>query len=200
MANRNREEVEGLIGFFVNTLVLRTEIERGIGVGGSCWSRCREVTLEAYEHQDVPFEKLVEELQPERDLSRTPLFQVMLVLQNLGMVESRAVGNGGEQLELVGVKLEPLDFESEAVAAKFDLMLLVGESGEGIEGLLEYNTDLFDRETVERMVRRWELVLEQVVEMREGGQHVGEIALLTAEERRQVAEEWSGTEVKLVER
>jgi len=173
-------------------LVLRLQIE-----GEKSWreilGQVRERTLEAYEHQDVPFEKLVEELQPERDLSRQPLFQVMFGLQNAGGMERRGgSGDGVEQWELGGVRVEPLEEEMEAVTAKLDLMLLVGESGEGIEGALEYNTELFDRETVERMMQRWQVVLEQVVEMRDGSRRVGEISVLSAAERGHVVGEWSG--------
>ena len=139
VANRNRVEVEGLIGFFVNTLVLRTE------VGGSpslkeVLRRVREVTLGAYQNQDVPFEKLVEELQPERDLSRSPLFQVMLVLQN----------NEEQELEMEGLRLS--GFGMEGRVAKFDLQIGVRERGEGLEGEISYARDLYEEGTVERMV------------------------------------------------
>ena len=121
VANRNRVEVEGLIGFFVNTLVLRTE------VGGNpslkeVLRRVREVTLGAYQNQDVPFEKLVEELQPERDLSRSPLFQVMLVLQN----------NEEQELEMEGLRLSRVGVQRRV--AKFDLQIGMRERGEGLEG------------------------------------------------------------------
>ena len=151
VANRNRVEVEGLIGFFVNTLVLRTE------VGGNpslkeVLRRVREVTLGAYQNQDVPFEKLVEELQPERDLSRSPLFQVMLVLQN----------NEQEELHLPGVGLSGFAIKSNV--AKFDLQLTLNESrGEGLAGEIAYAVDLYEAGTVERMVEHWRMVLEEMV-------------------------------------
>ena len=122
---------EGLIGFFVNTLVMRTNLS-GDPTARELIRRVREVALGAYAHQELPFEKLVEELQVERSLSKTPLFQVLFVLQN----------TAEELLELPGLSLsaagETID------AAKYDLTLNMGESGEVIHGVLEYNTDLFD--------------------------------------------------------
>jgi non-ribosomal peptide synthetase component F len=147
----------------------------------------RERTLEGYEHQEVPFEKLVEELQPERDLSRQPLFQVMFGLQNMWLQ-----GEGRGRLKLGGLELSAMKEKQEEVTAKFDLMLLVQESEEGLGGVLEYNRDLFDRESVERMVKRWERVLEQVVEDVE--RPIGRIVLLEEEERKSMEEGWKGAE------
>ncbi|HKG78816.1 MAG TPA: condensation domain-containing protein, partial [Pyrinomonadaceae bacterium] len=135
IAGRTRAEVEHLIGFFVNTLVLRTDLSGGPSFR-ELLGRVRETALGAYAHQDVPFEKLVEELQPERDLSRSPLFQVMFALQNAPQ----------ESLRLEGLTLSRVRVETEI--AKFDLLLNMEDTEQGIKGALEYNTDLFERETV----------------------------------------------------
>jgi hypothetical protein len=153
VAGRKRTETEGLIGFFINTLVLRTRM-RGEWSFRELLGEVRERTLEAYEHQDVPFEKLVDELEVERDMSRTPLFQVAMVLQNAGQ----------EELQLGGLEVEEYSLAEENRTAKFDLTWGLWESGRGLQGGVEYNTDLYERETVARMVERWQGVLEQGVE------------------------------------
>ena len=132
IAGRSRAELEGLIGFFVNTLVAAHPPGRPGPPSASCWRSVRETTLGAYAHQDLPFEKLVEELQPERDLSRSPLFQVMFALQNTPV----------PALALAGLTLRPWSWSSGI--AKFDLSLSLRETAEGLRGALEYNTDLFD--------------------------------------------------------
>ncbi|MCP4662756.1 MAG: non-ribosomal peptide synthetase, partial [bacterium] len=131
IAGRHRRELEPLIGFFVNTLVLRTDLS-GDPDFRELLARVRRGALDAYAHQNLPFEQLVEELDPERDLSRNPIFQVMFMLQNVPRSE----------LKLPGVRLSPL--ERQAVTAKFDLTLTLLENEAGITGALEYNTDLFD--------------------------------------------------------
>ena len=150
IANRNRSETEGLIGFFVNTLVLRGDV-RGNPSFGELLRRVRETALGAYAHQDLPFEKLVEELQPERDLSRSPLFQVMFVLQNAP----------NEVLELEGLSLS--EVESAGETAKFELTLALQEQGELIVGGVEYNRDLYEAETIGRLMASYEQVLQAVV-------------------------------------
>ncbi|HEX8148206.1 MAG TPA: condensation domain-containing protein, partial [Pyrinomonadaceae bacterium] len=141
VAGRQRVELEPLIGFFVNTLVLRTDLG-GRPSFRELLRRVRETTLGAYAHQDVPFEKLVEELHPERGLSHTPLFQAALVFQN---VPRRA-------LDLEGLRLEGLD--AEAGATKFDLTLVAGESAESVAATFVYSTDIFEAKTVESMAER----------------------------------------------
>src|SRR5436189_2994843 len=133
IANRNRTEIEGLIGFFVNTLVLRTDLG-GMPDFRELLGRARQVSLEAYAYQDVPFEKLVEELEPERDLSRQPLFQVMFLLQNAPW----------EEVELSGLRVKMM--EVELGEAKFDLSFLLGEVEGGLEGEVEYAAELFEEE------------------------------------------------------
>src|SRR6185295_19099851 len=137
IANRTRSEVEELIGFFVNTLVLRTQLQPGMSFREQL-QQVREVCLGAYAHQDVAFEMVVEELQPERDMSRSPLFQVMFVLQNAPLGE----------FALEGLKLEAL--EGERDTTKFDLTLTTMETERGLLGWCDYNTDLFEDETIER--------------------------------------------------
>ena len=123
VANRNRSEIEGLVGFFVNTLVMRTQLEPD-STFAQLLQQIRRVALDAYQHQDVPFERLVDELQPERDLSRSALFQVMLVLQNIRQ----------EELQLPGLRLS--GFAPAVEAPKFDLMLTLGENATSISGSL----------------------------------------------------------------
>jgi non-ribosomal peptide synthetase component F len=147
IANRTRGEVEGLIGFFVNTLVLRTELTGELSFR-ELLGRVRETALGAYTHQDVPFEQLVEELRPERDLSHTPLFQVLFVLQNA----PRAAG-----LELPGLSLAVQAMES--VTAKFDLTLSMVEGDGELGASFEYDTDLFEARTMERLARHFEMLL-----------------------------------------
>ena len=137
IANRNRAEIEPLIGFFVNTLVLRTDLS-GDPTFRELLQRVREVTLEAYAHQDLPFEKLVEELAPERSLAHAPVFQVMLALQN---------ATNDERLVLPGLETVPLDID--AGVSQFDMTFFVGETPQGITGYVEYSTDLFDASTID---------------------------------------------------
>ncbi|HEY7768488.1 amino acid adenylation domain-containing protein [Longimicrobium sp.] len=182
-AGRTRGEVEGLIGFFVNTLVLRT------GLGGDpgfreVLRRVREVTLGAYEHQEVPFEKLVAELQPERRLSHSPLFQVMFTLQNAG----GAGGGGGRApagLQVGGVGVD-------TGVAKHDLYLVLSATPWGLLGGLEYSTDLFERGTVERMVGHLTRMLEQVAA--DADVRLSQLELLGKPERALVLDEWNRTE------
>ena len=152
IANRQRGEVEGLIGYFVNALALRTDLN-GDPTFRELLRRVREVALGAYLHQDVPFEKLVEELQPERALSHSPIFQVVFVLQNAPL--------GG--LDLPGVSLEMLPADN--ATAKFDLTLNLQEAGEVIGGSLGYSTDLFEAETISRMVSHFLTLLEAIAAM-----------------------------------
>ncbi len=179
IAGRNRPEVEGLIGFFVNTLVLRTDLS-GNPSFRELLSRVREIALEAYAHQDLPFEKLVEELQPERNLSHSPLFQVMFVLQN----------TPGQALELPDLKLNPMEVDNDT--AKFDLTLSVVEGTEGLQGTFEYNTDLLDAVTVKRMVGHLRTLLEGTVANPE--QRIEALPLLTEAERHQLLVEWNDTQ------
>ena len=150
VAGRSQLATEDLIGFFVNTVVIRAEL------GGNpsfreLLGRVRETCLGAYANQDVPFAKVVEGLQPQRDLSRSPLFQVWFT-----MVESPL-----EKLRLGSVKLQEFNFE--AITAKFDLALLVTNGEQQLSGLLEYNSDLFDSSTIERMLQNLELLLRTIV-------------------------------------
>ena len=150
IAGRNHLATEGLIGLFVNTLVLRTSLS-GNPSFSELLDRVREVTLGAYAHQDLPFEKLVEELQPERDMSRSPLFQVMFVLQNAT----------AETLRLPGLEASEVTGGDET--AKFDLTLGLAEIDGELQGSLQYNVDLFDAATIERLVQHYQLLLEGVV-------------------------------------
>ena len=179
IANRNRREIEQLIGFFVNTLVLRTNL------GGNptfleLLSRVREVALCAYAHQDLPFEKLVEQLQPERSLSHHPLFQVVFGLQN----------TPSKTLELAGLTLAQLEFENHST--KFDLEFQLWESSQGIKGQIVYSTDLFDDNTITRMLGHFQTLLEGIVANPQ--QHLCELPILTENEQHQLLVEWNNTQ------
>jgi non-ribosomal peptide synthetase component F len=178
IANRRRGELENLIGFFVNTLVLRTDLSRN-PTFHELVQRVKETALGAYAHQDVPFEMLVEVLQPERSMSYTPLFQVLFVLQNAPQ----------EKLELSGLTVELLDIDSGT--AKFDLMLSLEESENGLEGVCEYSTDLFDEATIRRLLKHFETLLEGAVNNPD--EHVAHLPLLPQAERRQLLDEWNAT-------
>ena len=182
IAGRTRGEVEALIGFFINTLVLRTDLSGDPGFR-EVLRRVREVTLGAYEHQEVPFEKLVAELQPERSLSHAPLFQVMFTLQNAG-------GGGGAlaglEVSVVGAAME---------IAKFDLSLVLTATPQGLRGGLNYSTELFEPGTAERMVRHLERVLEQVAA--DADARLSRLELLGDAERALVLEAWNRTEAEV---
>ncbi|MFN6465859.1 MAG: non-ribosomal peptide synthetase [Nostoc sp. DedVER02] len=150
IAGRNRSEIEGLIGFFINTVVLRADFA-GNPSFRSLLNRIRQMALNAYAHQDMPFEKLVEELQPERDTSRNPLFQVWFNMLNLRDI----------QLELPGVTIEPVSMLE--TASKFDLTLYVTEQNQGIKLDLVYNTDLFTSERMMEMLHQFHHLLNQIV-------------------------------------
>ncbi len=177
VAGRNRAELEGLIGFFVNTLVLRTDLS-GDPPFREVLARVRQTALEAYAHQDLPFERLVEELNPERSLAHTPLFQVMCVMQNAPT----------QALELPGLAFEPLDLP--ATTAKFDLTLSAVDGGEGMGGSLEYRTDLFDATTARRTLAHLATLLAGIAADPETP--LARLPLLPAAERAQLLFEWSG--------
>jgi len=171
IANRQRAELEPLIGFFVNTLALRTRINPGDSVL-DLLQQVRRLTLEAYAHQDVPFEQVVEALQPERSLAHAPLFQVMLVLQTAPV----------PPLELPDVDLTLL--QTDISTAKFDLTLELEDAGQSLVGHWLYNTDLFEATTIERMAAHFESLLAAVVE--DDSQPVGTLPLLTQVEQTQL--------------
>src|SRR5215207_570814 len=140
IANRNRPEIESIIGFFVNTLILRTDLS-GKPTFSELLTRVREVTLGAYSHQDLPFEKLVEEIKPERRLNHNPLFQVMFVFQNIPT-----------HAQLVASPTAP---EVATGTAKFDLTMFLMETQDGCAGIIEYNTDIFDAPRIKRAARHF---------------------------------------------
>ncbi|QLE41851.1 amino acid adenylation domain-containing protein [Nostoc sp. C052] len=180
IANRDRAEIEGLIGFFVNTLVLRTNLVENPSFN-ELLPQIREMALSAYAHQDLPFEMLVEALQPERDMSHTPLFQVMFVLQNTPV----------SQLELTGLSVSELPIETSTT--KFDLTLVMENTATGLVGWWQYNTDLFDSSAIKRMTLHFVTLLESIVANPE--QRISQLTMLTATEQEQLLIEWNNTQV-----
>ncbi|HEX6040164.1 condensation domain-containing protein, partial [Longimicrobium sp.] len=173
IANRTRPELEGLIGFFANTLAIRGDVS-GDPSFVALLERVREATLGAYDHQDVPFERLVEELNPERSLSHSPVFQVMFALQN---------ASGGEATEIEGIGIGVLPRAREA--AKYDLTLNVVEQGGQVHGMVEYAVDLFDAPTIERLVRGLGVLLDAALQRPETP--VSALPLLDDDDRRGLA-------------
>src|SRR5262249_37879248 len=181
IANRNRAEIENVIGFFANTLPLRCSLA-GDPSFHDLLRRVREVALGAYAHQDLPFEKVVEALRPERSLGYNPIFQVIFALQN----------QPRPQRDFAGLTSRP--FGAKTAIAKMDLSLYLFERGDALSGIFEYNTDLFDQSTIERLGQHFQQVLEAIVE--NPGLRVSEIPLPGQEERRQVLVEWNRTEAE----
>ncbi|MGB8494244.1 MAG: amino acid adenylation domain-containing protein, partial [Candidatus Acidiferrum sp.] len=178
IANRNRVETEGLIGFFVNALVLRTDLS-GNPSFRELLRRVRQVCLGAYSHQDLPFDRLVEELHLQRDLSRNPLFQVMFALQNAPL----------RPLELPGLTLSPVEGDSET--AHFDLTLQIVDTEQELTAAFVYNIDLFEAGTIARMLANFQTLLEAIVADPE--QRLSDLPLLTETERQQLLVEWNST-------
>ena len=187
VAGRTREEIEDLVGFFLNTLVIRLRLGDGDGFRDAL-ARVRDAAFGAYAHQDVPFEKLVDELDPRRDLSTTPFFQVLVVLQNLPF----------SRVDLPELTLEPL--RGERAVANFDLSLILEEDGDLVTGSLEYNVDLFDATTAKRLARRFEHLAAVVATEPDRGFEA--LPLWPVAERHQVLTEWNdaGVDVELGER
>jgi amino acid adenylation domain-containing protein len=179
VANRTRKELEGLIGYFLNTLVLRADLS-GDPTFRELLRRIRETTLAALGHQDLPLEKLIDALQPERSQSYTPLFQVFFVLQNTPMPD----------LDLGGLVVSP--FEVDNGTAKFDLTLSLAETPEGISGWIEYSTDLFDADRIGRLTGHFQTLVDGVTANPET--RLSQLPILTPGERRQVLLEWNRTE------
>jgi amino acid adenylation domain-containing protein len=182
IANRTRSELEHLVGFFVNTLALRTDLS-GDPSFRELLRRVRGVALGAYAHQDLPFEKLVEELQPDRIRDRNPFFQVMFALQNA----PRA------RLTLPGITLRSLPRRTET--SKFDLTLHMSQASQGLTAALEYNTDLFERGTIARMLGHLERLFDEVVA--DPDRRLSELPLLSHDERHQLLVEWNATATEL---
>ena len=180
IANRNRTEIEDLIGFFTNTLVLRSDLS-SCPTFRDLLAQIKELTYGAYDHQDLPFEKLVEELQPERDLSYNPLFQAKFRLENIA-----------QAIEIPGLTISPLK-QTEFVA-KLDISLDMYETTSGLVGGFEYNTDLFKAETISRLIEHFRTLLQGIVSNPDC--RVSELPILTAAETQQILIDWNNTEVE----
>ena len=178
VANRNRVDVEVLIGFFVNTLVLRTDTS-GDPAFRELLRRVRKNFLDIYEHRDLPFEQLVKELKPERDLGRNPLFQIVFALHNVPFSSP----------ELSNLAVEKV--EGEDTITKFDLEVSLQENLEGLSGSFVYNRDLFDAATIERMAAHYQILLESIAAKPD--QRLSELPILTGAERHQMLYEWNST-------
>jgi len=182
IANRNRPEIESLIGFFVNTLALRVDLS-GNPIFRDFHAQVRQTTLSAYAHQDLPFEVLVEKLQPDRDLSRNPLVQVMFTVQNAPKSSGDLPGLTIQNMPL------PLD-----ETAKFDLQLHCSEVPEGLEGIWSYSNDLFDATTITRISQHFQTLLEAIVANQEA--RISSLPLLTQAEQHQLLVEWNNTQTQ----
>ncbi|MFJ9721005.1 amino acid adenylation domain-containing protein [Streptomyces sp. NPDC101213] len=181
IAGRNRAEIENMIGFFVNTLVLRTDLS-GDPTFTELLARVKDTALGAYDHQDLPFERVVEELAPQRDLSRNPLFQTMFVLQNTP--DSRS-------WELPGLTVRQLDVTAQD--SKFDFTFYVTEAADGaLDGTVVYSTDLFDEATMARLAGHFETLLAAACATPQA--RLSELEMLTAAERRTILRDWNGSD------
>ncbi len=178
IANRNRAEIEGLIGFFVNTLVVRTRLT-GQSSFKQLLNQVKATTLDAYMHQDVPFEQVVDVVQPQRDMSHSPLFQVMFTLHNVAKQEQSVEG-----LTLRSIELD-------TGISTFDLTLILFDSAEGITGAFEFNTDLFKPATIARMAEHFHLLLEQIAE--NPSVKIAELSILTPSQERMMLDQWNDT-------
>ncbi|WP_261376908.1 non-ribosomal peptide synthetase [Flavobacterium anhuiense] len=182
IANRTQSDLEGMIGFFVNTLALRSDLE-GNPSFSELLGRVKQTTLEGYDHQLVPFEKVVEKVVSSRDMSMTPLFQVMFVLQNT------PEGSGGTALD--DVEISSYGFETSV--SKFDLTFTISEGSNGIALDMVYCTDLFDKSTIDRMLLHYQGLLSDIV--RNLHQPIGSLRMLTAEEEHQLLDVFNDTTV-----
>jgi amino acid adenylation domain-containing protein/non-ribosomal peptide synthase protein (TIGR01720 family) len=178
IAGRTHRELEGLVGLFVNTLALRAQV-RGEQNFTELLAQVKAAALEAYAHQDLPFEKLVAELQPQRDLSRQPVFQASFAMQNM----PEAV------LNIPSLKIKRVG--GELLTSKFDLTLYMSERAEALRGSVEYATDLFDAQTIDRLISHLERVLEQVAA--DPGRRISELELVSDTERRRLLVDWNET-------
>lgn len=176
VANRRRQELEGLIGFFVNTLVLRDRIEDSISFKDFL-RQVRQTALSAYAHQDIPFEYLVDEINPERSLSYMPLTQVLLVLQNTAQ----------ESLKFEGLEVSKI--EGKTFTSKFDMIMELSENPDGIIGRLEYSTDLFNSETIKKFINHFKILLNGVV--KDSQKSIALLPLVTLEQRQVILKEWN---------
>ena len=171
IANRQQQELEDVIGFFVNTLVLRTRVE-GKATFTDLLQQVKVTTLAAYANQNVPFEHLVEVLQPERSSSHMPLVQVVLVLQNAPQ----------KGLDLPNLVLSEMELENRT--SKFDMIMDLTESPEGITGRLEYSTDLFEESTIKRLIDHFQILLEGIAD--NPYQCIAALPLITKQEQQQI--------------
>ena len=179
IAHRHHAEVESLIGYFVNTFVLRTDLS-GKPTFRELLHRVRDVCIGAYTYQELPFEKLVGELQPERDLSRNPLFQVMFILQNAPRPEA----------DVSTINLQ--SYNVDTATSKFDLTLSLREREGKLVGFFEYSTDLFDCSTIERMAGHFQTLLSGIVA--DPDQRISKLPLLNEADRHQLLVEWNDTD------
>jgi hypothetical protein len=184
VANRNRAETEGLIGFFVNQLVLRADLS-GKPTFREVLERVRRTTVDAYAHQDLPFDRLVEAINPQRSVSRSPLFQVKMVLQNAPL----------PALQALGLDWSPLPIDNRT--AKFDLLFNLWDTREGLRGVMEYSTDLFDADRIVRMLEDFEVLLGDVVAEPEIRLDALTDRLARRARSRDEAQEWARKEANL---
>ena len=183
IANRNRKDIENIIGFFVNMLAIRSDLSEEITIK-ELLMQVRNTTLEAYAHQDLPFEKLVQILNPERSLSYSPIFQAMFSGAIFAEVNIKK-----EPLIFPGVDIESSEFE--IITSKFDLTFYLSENSEGLYLAIEYNTDLFYPETISRMANHYKNLLESIV--KDPDQKVSEISFLSEQEKHKLLVEWDNT-------
>ena len=184
IANRQEAQLEDLIGFFVNTLVMRVRVKAGMSFR-ELLSQVRQTSLQAYQHQDIPFERLVEELSPQRSRNTTPIYQVVFTLQNVPSTTP----------QMKGLQIEPLT--GRELRVRFDLEVHAFEHDGKLELDWVYNRDLFERWRVEQMARHYVRVLEAVIE--DADRAIGQVELLGAEERKQILEDWNATGQKVPE-